>query len=339
VRAATRVGLFLTNQQPVGRDMRVALAEQLELLGAARDADWDSVFTGHHYLADSNAQLQPVPFLARLAAESGEMQLGIGILLLTVANPVAVAEEIASLDIICGGRLILGVGLGYRDVEFAAFGVDKRDRLRRFEANLEVIRRLWAGEEVTVDLPWCSLDAATLTALPVQRPGPEVWIGATGEKAVARAGRLTDGWLINPAAEAAEVKRLRPVFDAGRDESGRTGGGTIAAFKEVYCAPTRDEAVRIAGPYLEAKYRAYDAWGQAQAHAGTDTLARAFEELRSQRFIVGSPEDCLRELLWWRDEIGVEHFLLRTNWAGMPLGDALASVRLLSSEVLPGLRT
>lgn len=318
--------------------MREALDEQLVLLAAARDARWDSIFTGQHYLTDSTAQLQPVPFLARLAAESGDMQLGIGILLLTVANPVAVAEEIASLDVICGGRVVLGVGLGYRDVEFSAFGVERKQRVKRFTNNLEIVRRLWAGEPVTADLPWCQLEGASLTTRPVQPAGPPLWIGATGKKAVERAGRLADGWMINPAAQADEIERLLPTYDAARRAGDRDGRGTIAAFKEIYCAPSREEAVRIAGPFLEAKYRAYDSWGQAKAHEQTKSLARAFDDLRARRFIVGSPADCVDELCWWRDAVGVEHFLLRTTWAGMPLHDSLASIRLLSEEVLPALR-
>jgi alkanesulfonate monooxygenase SsuD/methylene tetrahydromethanopterin reductase-like flavin-dependent oxidoreductase (luciferase family) len=331
--AATKVGLFLTNQQRPGRDMRAALDEQIELARLARDGGWDSIWTGHHFLS-TLSQLQPVPFLARLAAETGEMELGIGILLLTVENPVAVAESVASLDVICGGRAVLGVGLGYRDVEFEAFAVEKGTRVRRFEANLDIVRRLWAGEEVSADLPWCRLDAARLTTLPLRRP--PLWIGATGDRAVARAGRLADGWLVNPAAAASEVERQRALLLEERPPG--QAPPTIAAFKEVFCAEDRETAVRLARPYLEEKYKAYESWGQAEGLTDTDTLAVAFEELRSSRFIVGSPADCLAELSRWRDEIGVSHFMLRTDWAGMPVETARRSVELLSRQVIPSLR-
>jgi alkanesulfonate monooxygenase SsuD/methylene tetrahydromethanopterin reductase-like flavin-dependent oxidoreductase (luciferase family) len=331
----TKVGLFLTNQQPPGRDMRAALEEQIELAHIARDSGWDSVWTGHHFLS-TLSQLQPVPFLARLAAETGEMELGIGILLLTVENPVAVAESIASLDVICGGRMVLGAGLGYRDVEFEAFAVEKGSRVRRFEANLDIVRRLWAGEEVSADLPWCRLDGARLTTLPLQRPGPPVWIGATGDKAVARAGRLADGWLVNPAAAVEEVERQRALLTAARPPG--LAPPTVAAFKEIFCAEDRATAVRLAQPYLEEKYRAYESWGQAEGLTDTDTLSVAFEELRKSRFIVGSPEDCLAELRRWRDEIGVSHFMLRTDWAGMPIETTRHSLELLAREVVPSLR-
>jgi len=330
--------LFLTNQHPVGTDMRGALDEQLRMLRLARDGGWDSVFTGHHYLTESSTQLQPVPFLARLAAESGHLQLGIGILLLTIAHPVALAEEIASLDVISGGRTILGVGLGYRAVEFDAFAVPKGSRVARFEANLDVVRRLWTGEPISVDLPWCHLDGARISVTPLQPDGPPVWIGATADTAVQRAARLADGWIVNPAAKAAVIDIQKDLYRAERTSAGREGLGTIAVFKEIYCAPTREEAVRIAAPLLERKYRSYASWGQADAHPRATTLELAFEQLRGQRFIVGTPEDCIRDLEWWRDVAGVEHFLLRSHWIGTPVEASLASMRLITNEVLPALR-
>jgi alkanesulfonate monooxygenase SsuD/methylene tetrahydromethanopterin reductase-like flavin-dependent oxidoreductase (luciferase family) len=335
VSADVKVGLFLTNQQPPDRDLGEALSEQIGLARLARESGWDSVWTGHHYLS-SFAQLQPVPFLARLAAETEGMELGIGILLLTVENPVAVAEQIASLDVICGGRAVLGVGLGYRDAEFEAFAVEKGTRVKRFEANLDIVRRLWAGEEVSADLPWCRLDAARLTALPLQPGGPPLWIGATGDKAVARAARLADGWLVNPAATVDEVERQRAVFDAERP-AGKPAP-TLAAFKEVYCGETREGAVREVAPYLEEKYRHYADWGQEDGLTDQGSLTERFEELRRGRFVVGDAEDCRRELLHWREELGVSHFMLRTDWAGMPVELARGSIERLTAEVLPALR-
>jgi hypothetical protein len=98
----------------------------------ARDRGWDSLFSGQHYLNEgNNKQLQTVPFLARLAAEAGEMTIGLGILLLNLHNPVYVAETVATLDVIARGNFIFGVGLGYRDIEYDAFGVPKGERVRR----------------------------------------------------------------------------------------------------------------------------------------------------------------------------------------------------------------
>lgn len=334
---AVKFGLFLTNQHPTGSDMVAALDGQLELLHAARDQGWDSVWTGQHYLA-TMPHTQPLPFLARLAADAGEMSLGWGIQLVALLNPVAVAEEIASLDIICGGRLIYGAGLGYREVEYAAFGVPAGERVDRFERNLDIITRLWAGESVSVDLPWCRLDDVSLATLPVQRPRPPLWIAANNDKAVERAARLGDTWLINPHARFSTIRRQLELFHGQREATGKSTLRELPALKEIFCAETRKRAVRMARPYIDAKYQAYTDWGQDKALPGKESFEIPFEELEQDRFIIGSPDQCIEQLRPWRDELGVNHFVFRTHWSGIPIESSLHSIKMLTDHVLPALR-
>ena len=107
-----KVGIFLTCQHPPGSDMIAALEGQYAMARLARDRGWDAVATGQHYLSEGVRQVQLVPFLARLAAEAGEMTGIAGVLLTTLHNPVEVAECIASLDAIWRGNFVFGVGLG-----------------------------------------------------------------------------------------------------------------------------------------------------------------------------------------------------------------------------------
>lgn len=332
-----RFGLYLTNQHLPGTDMVAALDDQLQLLDFARDRGWDTVFTGHHYLSDMS-QLQPVPFLARLAAAAGEVRLGLGVQLLTLLNPVDVAENIASLDVVTGGTLIYGVGLGYRAVEYDALGAAGDDRVARFERNLDVVTRLWAGESVTADLPWCRLDGATLSTLPVQRPRPPLWFAANGDRGVERAARLGDTWLINPHARFETVARQLASFTAARRDAGREPVHELPLIKEIFCAGSRERAIELARPHLSAKYQLYARWGQDRAMPGRESFAIPFEELEEERFVLGSPDECIRALLPWRDQLGVDHFIFRSQWPGMPLATTLGSLRLLTEHVLPALR-
>src|ERR1700739_2894906 len=142
-----KAGLFITNQHTLDTDMVSALNDQITMVELARDRGWNSLFTGQHYLNEGdNKQLQAVPFLARLAAVSGGMTIRICILLLDLHNPVYTAETIATLDIITRGKFVFGVGLGYRQVEFDAFGVPKGERVQRFENYLGLIQRLWTED-------------------------------------------------------------------------------------------------------------------------------------------------------------------------------------------------
>src|SRR5580704_19355999 len=166
-----KVGLFITNQQTLDTDMVSALSDQFAMVRLARDRGWDSLMSGQHYLNEgNNKQLQPVPFLARLAAEAGEMTIGLGILLLNLHNPVYTAETVATLDIIARGNFIFGVGLGYRDVEFDAFAVPKGERVRRFEEYLTLIQRLWTEDSVSYENAACRLDNVRMNIRPVQKP-------------------------------------------------------------------------------------------------------------------------------------------------------------------------
>jgi alkanesulfonate monooxygenase SsuD/methylene tetrahydromethanopterin reductase-like flavin-dependent oxidoreductase (luciferase family) len=333
-----QVGLYLTNQHPPGADMVEALGGQIRLLHHARDNGWDSVWAGHHYLP-TMPMTQPVPFLARLAAEAGEMRVGLGILLLALANPVEVAETFASMDVVTGGRFTLGVGLGYRDVEYNAFGISKSERVQRFEENLRLVEALWSGEAVSANLPWCQLDEATLQILPVQRPRPPLWMAADSDRAVERAARMADTWIINPHATTATIARQLEIFARARDQSGRQPVSELPALREIVCGPTRKRALELARPYLSAKYDAYRQWGQDEALPEDERFDSSFEELQEERFVIGTPDDCLRELMRWRDDLGVNHFIFRPFWSGMPVELALESMELISREIVPVLRS
>ncbi len=333
-----RVGIFLTNQHPVGRDMVRGLDEQLAMLHAARDAGWDSAWVPQHYLSDGVAMLQPAPYLARLAADAGDMTLGLGIMLLALHNPLDVAETVASLDVICRGRLIFGVGLGYRDAEYNAFGITRSERVRRFEENLRLVQALWTGEKVDADLPWCRLNGASLTIRPVQRPHPPIWIAANNDVAVKRAARLGDAWLINPHATRATIAGQLAIFREVRGAHGRPPAAETPLIREVFCAPDRATAHALAGPNLSAKYQVYANWGQDKAMPGQESFDIPFDALEADRFVVGTPDDCLRALLPWRDELGIDHLIIRSHWSGMPVEHALQSIKLLAREVMPVLR-
>src|SRR5439155_2846822 len=137
---------------------------------------------------------QSLPFLARLAAETGTMELCLSVLLLALLNPVQTAEEVASLDVMSEGRVVFGIGLGYREVEYEAFGVAPKDRVPRMLEALDLVKRLWTEEEVNFEGRFFRLHGATCTIRPVQRPSPPIWIAANADRAVVRTARLGYPW-------------------------------------------------------------------------------------------------------------------------------------------------
>ena len=333
-----KVGLFVTNQQYLSTDMVSALDDQIAMVHLIRDKGWDSLFSGQHYLNEgNNQQLQIVPLLARLIPEAGEMTVGMGILLLNLHNPVYTAETVATLDVLARGNFIFGVGLGYRDVEFDAFGVPKGQRAKRFVEYLDLVKRLWTEESVTHHSETCHLDNVHMNLRPVQRPYPPIWIAANNDRAIDRAAHMSDAWMINPHSTIQTIRRHMALYRNALAASGKPDPEELPVIKEVFCAKDRKTALEMAGPYLAGKYQAYAKWGQDKVMPESETFDQEFESLITDRFIVGSPESCYEQLRPYWEEFGVNHLLIRTHWAGMPLSTALHSIRMISDELLPAL--
>lgn len=235
-------------------------------------------------------RFQPVPLLAHLAAHVGsEMNYVTAVLLSTSAHPVQLAEDICTLDAMCGGRLRVGIGLGWMPHEFEAFGVDQQFRVSRLE---ELITATWAlltQDEVDFSGRHFTFRQAKLVARPVQHPSPPIWLGASAEAAVLRAARMADSWTISGISS---VEELRPQLAAYRGELGRLGRAVPAERpinRWVYVAEDRQTAIDEAMPVLAEWHRKRGAWGWVQVRAEDGTLSDAV--LGSGRWIIGDPQD------------------------------------------------
>lgn len=334
-----KVGLFVTNQQHLDKDMVSAVEECILMTHHIRDFGWDSVFSGQHYLNEgNNQQLQLVPFIARLMAEAGELTTGLGVILLNLHNPVYTAETIATLDILAKGNFVFGVGLGYRDVEFDAFNVPKGTRVKRFVEYLDLVKRLCSEESVTHESDTVKLNNVRMNIRPIQRPHPPIWFAANNDAAIRRAARMGDNWFINPHSTVATVRRQMVLYKEELKAHDKPFPTEMPTVKEIFVAKDRATALELAGPYLGGKYKDYAKWGQDEAMPDDESFDQSFEDLLQDRFVLGSPEECFEQLRPYWEDLGVNHLIFRTHWAGMPISTALSSLRLISTELLPELR-
>lgn len=330
-----RVGLLVTNQhlpseQPVER-----FAETIEQVRLARALGFDLIVFGQHFLVTDFQMLQPAVAAARLAAEAGSMRVGITIYLLSLLNPVAVAEEVATLDIVTGGRFIFGIGLGYREAEDQAFGLGKGERVGRLRNHLEVIRRLWAGESVTYESPSCRLANASTALRPVQRPHPPIWVAANNDEAVERAAQIGDAWIINPHATLQTIARQIELYRQALSRAGKPFPAELPMMREICVAESRAEALRLARPHLEKKYQAYVQWGQHRALPQDDDMTQVFDDLVRDRFILGDPAECAAEIRRCAEATGSNTMIFRVHWPGMPHEAVTRAMRLLGEKVRP----
>jgi alkanesulfonate monooxygenase SsuD/methylene tetrahydromethanopterin reductase-like flavin-dependent oxidoreductase (luciferase family) len=332
-----KVGIVLNTQYPMHEDPATKVKDTIEQVEVARDCGFDSVWVVQHFLATPYQMLQQMPLLGRLTAVSGDMQIGSGIFQLTLSNPVYAAEQALTLDALAEGRFVFGVGLGFRDEEFRAFGVDPKRRVSRFEECFEVMHRLWTEQSVTHHGKHFDLDDATVLLKSTQHPQPPVWVAGSGDPAVRRAARFGVPWLINPHATLRTVERQMGVFRETLDEAKQKAPDVVPIFRELAIGSSHEQALSGAAPYLSGKYAAYAEWGLDKPMPDDESLMKDLEELVEDRFIVGSGDECLEQLAHYVERIGANHFLLRVDWPGMAQKAVLRQFELLAEHVLPGL--
>ena len=316
--------------------------EAIEIAVELEAAGFDSVWTSEHHFVDDGYMPSQLPVLAAIAARTSRIRLGTGVLLAPMFDPLRLAEDAATVDLISDGRLILGLGIGWRDEEFEGFGVPMRERGSRMEGHLAVLRQAWSDGLVTGDGRHFRYEGLNVTPKPARPGGPPIWLGAGAEAAVRRVGRLADGYFAGPASPASLARRMGWV----REEANAAGRDADAITANLY-RPTfawRDgdawERVRDFAWYIDWKYGDMgDARGSLERKHPPALGADDEERLRS-RVIAGTPEQVAERLLEYADVLGVEGtFVARGHFPGMDPAVAAESRRVLAEEVLPLVRS
>ncbi len=278
---------------------------------------YDSAWTSEHiffYFPTFDA----LTSLAAMAALTSRIRLGTAVLLLPLRPAALAAKEIASVDIISGGRLILGAGIGGEyPKEFEAVGVPVRERGTRADEALRVLKLLYSEDNVRFEGRFTKLDGVSLMPKPAQPGGPPVWIAGRSEAAMRRAGRLADGYfpyLFSPERFRDGLAKAREYAEkAGRDPRSITG----AIYQFIALADTYDEAKTLAATDLSRRYN------------------QPFEKIVDRYVVMGNADDCARRLTDFA-EAGVEHFIL------VPIvpapADFMPHVEAYARDVLPRMR-
>ncbi len=326
-----------SNQAPVGEDLGARVPSILRWAREAEELGYEHLSIGHHYAADPYQALQPIPTLARLAGETKSARL-CATILFSLHRPIELAEQLATLDILSGGRLTVCAGPGYREQEFAAFGIDPKTKVSRTLECLDAVRRLWTEESVTFEGRHVRLDGVRATTKPLQKPHPPLWMAANADVAVERAARLGLPWFVNPHADYETIARQVALYRKAAREAGHPADVLLPVMRELYCGETTEQALVEAAPYVAAKYAAYADWGQDKTISPTEDFRREIAKLIEGRFIIGGPDDCAAELARW-EALGLGPIILRMHWSGTPFELSLKSLRLFGEQVIPRFRT
>ncbi len=278
---------------------------------------YDSAWTSEHiffYFPTFDA----LTSLAAMAARTSRITLGTAVFLLPLRPAALAAKEVASVDIISGGRVILGVGVGGEyPKEFEAVGVPVKERGARTDESIRVMKRLFSEDNVTFEGRFTHLNGVTLQPKPTQPGGPPIWVAGRSEAAIKRAGRLGDGYL--PYLFSPD--RLRTSLAQARIEAGKAGRDpeSIAAgiYQFIALADTYEEARDIADADLSRRYN------------------QPFKNVVDRYVVMGNVDDCVRRLTDFADA-GAQHFIL------VPIvksfADFMPHVEAYARDILPRLQ-
>jgi alkanesulfonate monooxygenase SsuD/methylene tetrahydromethanopterin reductase-like flavin-dependent oxidoreductase (luciferase family) len=264
-----RVGVSLRTYF-VADDVRECGRWLVERARAAWDAGLDALFVGDHHVTPV-PYYQNSPLLGRLLAEWGDRPCG-ALYLLPLWNPVLVAEQVGTLGALARGRFILPCAIGGGEQQFTGMGAPLGRRPSHFEAGLDILRRLLAGETVTADGPYRVRDAVVS---PVPPEPVEIWIGGTAPPAVDRAARLGDGFLADADLTPDAARQVLEHYRERCTEHGRTPSA-VAIRRDIHVGADDADAERVAGPVLAAGYRGFDP--SACIVGGPERVADRFRE-------------------------------------------------------------
>jgi len=271
------------------------MAEQARL---AEKYGYASIWLPENHFSGRGALPDPLMLLAMMAATTERIALGTTSYLLPLRHPLQAAEQVAVLDQLSNGRLILGLGRGYQAPTYSAFGIPMRQKRAIFAESLAIMCRAWAGDELVM------LDGAqpvVLAPLPVQRPHPPLWVAAFGPKALAQVGGLGLPYLASPVESRQDLASNLAVLREACTQADKPLPEAMPVMRTMFVSDNAEQLAEVR--------RILTLRMQEMADAGPAHLAKAAKASIDDVAIVGTPTEVREQVARYRRELGVTHLI------------------------------
>ncbi len=313
--------------------------EQVELGEAL---GFDSVWLEEHHGVKDHYWPSPLLALAGAATRTERISLGTDILVAPFYHPVRLAEDVALLDIISKGRLILGMAIGYKPDEFDLYQVPFTKRGERFEEALCLMKQLWTQDAVTFEGKYYQVKGQRIEPKPYQRPHPPLWLGGWGKLSLTRAAFLGQAWIPGPTADLAKLLEAQKIYHTKLESMGiMPGSRPTPLTRDLVIAKTDEEAWEMAKRHLSISYRdeyATATWSHPLLSGGGSASIEQFEDFSKDRFLIGDPDTVIQQIQRFEQAFGVDHLICRLYFPGMPHDFILQELKLFAAEVIPAFK-
>ena len=305
-------------------------AECFEEIEEAERLGYAGVWLSEHHFVDDGYLPSPLVVAAAIAARTERMTIGTNVLLLPMHHPLRVAEDAAVVDLVSGGRFVLGVGQGYVQHEFEVLGFNRRYRPSLFEEGVEIIRRAWEDGRVGYEGRRWRFEDLPFEPRPERRP--PIYIGAFADPAIDRAARMADGFLAS-AGGGAFVETYRKVKEALARHGRADEDFPYVASGVAYVSEDPERARNDVAPAIAYQRSRYAEWGTDRESPEPEPIQP--EDLPWERYLVGTPDEVAEGLIELHREAPYDHFCFWARLPGITHEQALENMRLFASEVVP----
>ena len=352
-----KVGIALNMLSEPGRPDVAVVADHLAMGDLAEPLGFDSLFALEHHFTGYAMSPAPLQLLAYFAGRTKRITFGTSVIVLPWHDPIRVAEEIALLDILCGGRCLFGFGRGAASVEYAGFRIPMGEARPRFAEAAQLIRKALSEPEFEWEGEFYQIPKTAIRPRPISHPEERFYASSVSPESAEIMAKLGFGILVvmqNEWPKAAEniVAYREIALSVGHNPP------PPIILTNVSCAESRDEAHDRAMQWLGKKWESIDnhyhfSDGHLATVKGYETygkMAKTYARLQSEEErvratefyvkiqIVGTPEDCLQQIAELQRVTGTDHLVTEFSFGGIPHADAEKNMQLFASRVLPALQ-
>lgn len=343
------IGLFFLMQRDERWSEQAVYDSALEQMLAAEALGYHSVWIAEHHFNDYGLCPAPPVVAAFVAARTTALRLGMGVSLLPLHHPVDLAESLAVLDVVSGGRLDVGIGRGGTLQDYETFQSDRADARARVEEGIALIRESWSGAPFDFQGRFHSAQRVHVRPRPVQRPHPPLFIACNSEDSVRSAARLGLPTLSSFFVPVDELQRRHRLYRELARDAGRSPGEIEAleaqswGMRVVHVAPSREEALRaIEAPFMGYQQKMAVLRSDSAGGSVPDSFDRSLLRLRSfQEYLatgwtlLGTADEVREGLQQYLEATGYRRVLLLMALPGLDTALALRSMRLFAEKVAP----
>lgn len=338
------IGTFLLMQSPSARSSEEIYSRGIEQAQAAEALGFRNVWLGEHHFSTYGYLSRPLQFASYIAAKTTRLRVGTAVIVVPLHHPLLIAEEIAMLDILSGGRADVGLGRGYQRYEFERLGLQLDSGGQRWEESLDILLKAFEGKPFSYTGKLFNIPETAIYPKPVQKPRPPIWITAQSpysiEAAVRRGLNVLTGGFGVPVERLAEFGQF---FDKVVAEAKPATRPLVGVQRAVYV--TKDAAdAREAAEQARWNMRVtlslrnnYERVEQGNAIPVPGKTEPTIDELLDRYLIFGTPETCIRQIKRVQELVGISHFNCSFWFGDMGQARVLRSMELFSREVMPAL--